>query len=154
MARTAHRSHIDAPPADVWAALADLERWPMWASQFTRLERLDAGPMALGSRVRVRLRAMPGAVWEVTEHEAGHLFTWVSSPVPGLRLTGGHVITPVGSGATAEFSMEASGPLGTVLAPILGRGVFARNTRTAAEGLKRYVEGGKGPRSTSREPST
>lgn len=137
---SSYRAHIDAPPADVWAAMLDLERWPMWAPQFTRLERLGAEPMALGSCVRVGLKGMPAVVWEVTELEAERLFTWVASPVPGLRLTGGHVVTADRSGATAEFSMEASGALGRVLSPILGPTIFRRNTKAAAEGLKHFVE--------------
>lgn len=140
MAKTAHSAHIDAPPADVWAAMLDLERWPEWGPQFRRLERRAAGPMALGSRVWIGLKRMPAAVWEVTELEAGHLFTWVARPVPGLRFTGGHVVTPDQGGATVEFSMEASGPLGTVLAPVLSRAIFRRNTKAATEGLKRFVE--------------
>ena len=120
--------------------MLDLVRWPTWAPQFTRLERLDAGPLAVGSRVRVGLKRMPGAVWEVTELEAGRLFTWVARPAPGLRLIGGHVVTADQGGATVEFSMEASGPLGAVVGPVLRRLVFERNTKAAAEGLKRFVE--------------
>lgn len=40
----------------MFAALADVERWPAWliASGIVRVERLDAGPLAVGSRLRIR----------------------------------------------------------------------------------------------------
>ena len=65
--------------------------------------------------------------------------TWASSLSPGVRMTAGHVVTTVGNGTDAEFWLEASGPLGTLLAPLLRRTVVSRNTRSATEGLKRYM---------------
>jgi len=131
---------IEAPVADVWAAIVDVEAWPAWASQFRRLERLDASPLAVGSRVRVTPKGMPAAVWQVTEYQDGRSFTWASSLLPGLRVTGGHAVAADGNGATAEFWLEASGLLGKLLTPVLRRTVFSRNTRSATEGLKSYMK--------------
>jgi hypothetical protein len=83
---------------------------------------------------------MPAAVWRITDYEDGNHFTWASSLLPGLLVTGGHVATADGSGSDAEFWLEAGGPLGTVLAPLLRATVFRRNTKSATEGLKRYME--------------
>ncbi len=46
---------IARPPTDVFTALTDVERWPAWliASGITGVERLDAGPIAAGSRLRI-----------------------------------------------------------------------------------------------------
>jgi carbon monoxide dehydrogenase subunit G len=48
-------THIDRPPTAVFDALTDVERYPEWliASGIVRVERLDAGPLALGSRLRI-----------------------------------------------------------------------------------------------------
>jgi carbon monoxide dehydrogenase subunit G len=48
-------TRIGRPPADVFAALADVERWPTWliASGIVHVERLDPGALAAGSRLRV-----------------------------------------------------------------------------------------------------
>jgi uncharacterized membrane protein len=119
--RYARSIRIGAPSANVWAAIVDVEAWPAWASQFRRLERLDASPLALGSRVRVTPKGMPGAVWQVTEYEEGRSFTWASSPLPGVRLIGGHVLAADGNGTKAEFWLEASGVLSTLLTPLLRR---------------------------------
>jgi hypothetical protein len=59
---------------------------------------------------------------------------------PGVRIIGGHVLTGGGGGADAEFWLAAEGALGTLLAPVLRRTVFSRNTRSATEGLKRHME--------------
>lgn len=48
-------TRIGRPPADVFAALSAIERYPEWliASGITRVERLDAGPLAIGSTMRI-----------------------------------------------------------------------------------------------------
>ncbi len=42
-------------PADVFAALVDVESYPSWliASGIVRVERLDPGPLVAGSRLRI-----------------------------------------------------------------------------------------------------
>ncbi len=46
---------IRRPPADVFAALVDVEHYPSWliASGIVRVERLDPGPLVAGSRLRI-----------------------------------------------------------------------------------------------------
>ena len=131
--------HIDAAPEKVWDAVMDVQDWPTWASHMKSLERQGGGPLALGSRVKVTRRGLPGSVWEVTEFEAGHSYTWTTQLAPGLRLTGGHVVEADGVGTKATFSLEASGPLSLPGAPVLSL-VFGRNTRLATNGLKVYCE--------------
>ncbi len=48
-------ARIGRPVADVFAALTDVERYPEWliASGIVRVERLDAGPLQAGSRLRI-----------------------------------------------------------------------------------------------------
>ena len=48
-------TQIARPPSDVFAAIVDVERYPEWliASGIVRVERLDLGPLAAGSRLRI-----------------------------------------------------------------------------------------------------
>ena len=47
---------IARPPADVFAALMDVERYPSWliASGIVGVERLEGGPLRAGSGLRIR----------------------------------------------------------------------------------------------------
>jgi uncharacterized protein YndB with AHSA1/START domain len=49
-------TRIERPVADVFAALVDVERYPEWlvASGIVGVERLDAGPLRAGSKLRIR----------------------------------------------------------------------------------------------------
>lgn len=51
-------TRIGRSPADVFAELSAIERFPEWlvASGIVRVERLDAGPLAVGARVRIAQR--------------------------------------------------------------------------------------------------
>jgi hypothetical protein len=140
MSRMARSVRIEAPSPDVWAAIVDVETWPAWASQFKRLERLDSGALASGSRVRVRPKGQLSSVWTVTDYEPERSFTWESTLVPGLRVVGGHELTSARTATNAEFWLEAKGVLGALLSPILRRTLFSRNTRSATDGLKRHIE--------------
>ena len=151
MSRFARSIHIAAPAPHVWKALVDVEAWPGWASQFKRIELIDPAPLRQGSRVRIQPKGMLAATWRVTEYDDGRSFTWESSLAPGVRVQGGHVLTPEADGSSAEFWLEASGVVGSLLSPLLRSTVFSRNTRNATEGLKRLVEGRPATASRSRQ---
>jgi hypothetical protein len=135
--------HIDAQPAKVWQVTADVERWPQFAAQFTRIERTDDGPLALGKKARVGLRGLlgPGSEWVVTEYEDGRSFTWEADAIPGLHFVGGHVVEPEGDGTRATMSLDSSGPVALLILPAAAI-IFRRNVRLECEGLKRYCEEG------------
>ena len=48
-------TQIGRVPADVFAELTAVERFPEWliASGIVRVERLDPGPLAVGTRLRI-----------------------------------------------------------------------------------------------------
>lgn len=139
MAETARTVWIDAAPRVVWETAIDVEGWPRWASYMNNLTKQGAGPLTLGSRVRVVPKGMPGSVWTVTEFDAPRSYTWSTQLAPGLGLVAGHVLEPKDQGTAATFSLATSGPLGAVLSPLLSI-VFRRNTRVATAGLKRDCE--------------
>ena len=133
--------HINVPPDKVWTPMIDVEGWPSFASQFKSIERKEDGPLALGSTARVTPFGFWGAIWTVTEYEAGRSFTWEADMPPGAHLAAGHVIEAEDSGTALELSLTATGPAVTLLSPVLGI-IFRRNTRQEGEGLKAHCEGG------------
>ncbi|HEX6339056.1 MAG TPA: SRPBCC family protein [Jiangellaceae bacterium] len=113
---------IAAPAERVFAVYSDVERWPEWTKSVTSVERLDDGPLRVGSRARIRQPRLPAAVWEVTELVPDRSFTWVARG-PGVVSTGSHVVTPLGGDgrATATASLEQAGLLGPLMGTLTKR---------------------------------
>lgn len=140
---------IHAPPDRVWAVLRDIERWPEWTPTVTSIQRVNRGPLAVGSRARIRQPKLLPAVWQVTELEEGRSFTWVSRG-PGVRVTARHWVEANGGGSRATLSLHYAGLLGPL---------FARLTRSLSEcylalearGLKARSEGSTGSPRVDRE---
>jgi hypothetical protein len=81
---------------------------------------LGQGPTAVGERYEVRQPGLPKAVWEVTDWQAGHSFTWVSKS-PGIRSTAVHTVIADGDGSRLDLSLDWSGPLAPLLRVLIGR---------------------------------
>ena len=95
LARVRFMATIDiaAPAQLVYEVYTDVERWPEWAASVTSVERLDQGPLRVGSRARIKQPRLPTTVWEVTEVVTGRSFSWIARS-PGVITTASHVVTP------------------------------------------------------------
>jgi uncharacterized protein YndB with AHSA1/START domain len=132
---------IASDPAAVWAVYVDVERWPAWTDSVTSVERLDQGPIHVGSRTRVRQPRLPAAVWTVTAIEPGRSFTWEATG-PGLRTVGTHVVEPTPTGARATARLEQLGRLGGLVGR-LTKGLTESYLAMETAGLKARCEGGR-----------
>jgi uncharacterized protein YndB with AHSA1/START domain len=130
---------IAASPERVWAVMSDVERWPEWTASMTRVERFDASPLGVGSRVRVKQPRLAAALFEITKWEPGRGFDWIA-PTAAVTADARHLIEPVVDGARVTLSVEFSGPLATPVAWWFG-GLTKRYIAMEAEGLKRRAEG-------------
>lgn len=130
---------VQAAPEQVVAVYWDVERWPEWTAGVTEVERLDDGPLAVGTRTRIRQPRLPVAVWTVTELEPGRSFTWIARG-PGLITTATHVVTPDGSGGShVVATLEQGGPLGGLVGR-LSKGLTERYLDLELNGLKARCE--------------
>jgi uncharacterized membrane protein len=131
---------IDAPPERVWDVLTDVERWPEWTSSMTSVEALDDGPLAVGSRAKVKQPRVPPIVWTVIELRPGESFTWVARS-PGALSIARHDVVPVADATRSRVTLgvEQRGPVGWVAGLLLAR-MTRRYVDTEAAGLKRRVE--------------
>lgn len=129
---------INAPMERVWAVMWDIERWPEWTPSIRSIERLDQGPLSVGSRVRIRQPKVLPAVWRVTDVDPGRRFTWVTRS-PGVAATATHRIEPAAAGARVTLSVHFSGPLGSMAGWLL-RGLNNKYLGLEAAGLKRRSE--------------
>ena len=133
-------AQIDALAEAVWRVMTDVERWPEWTESMRRIERLEDGPLVLGSRAQIEIKGAPKSVWTVTEYTEGRSFTWETSAM-GVSSTARHVVEPADGGSRVTLSVQMGGLMATLLSPLV-RSVAQRNVRMEAEGLRRRCESG------------
>lgn len=116
---------IDAPVDVVWKLTTDIENWPAVTPTVTRIVRLDDGPLAVGSRARIKQPGQTEAVWTVTRVEDRREFTWQTRRM-GLTLVGSHLLSEVDGGCRNTLVLDVAG----TGAGLFGR-VFGRLMRTS-----------------------
>ena len=129
---------IDAPAAVVWETMTDVESYPSWTETMSEVRRLDAGPLAAGSRVRIKQPKLGSHVWTVTEIEPGRSFTWVTS-APGARTVASHTIESTARGTRLVLRIDQRGVLGRLIARPLAK-LTQRYIETEAAGCKAWSE--------------
>jgi hypothetical protein len=131
---------IAAPPGVVWEVIRDVERWHEWTPSITRIKRLDAGPLRVGSRATVQQPKLPKNDFTVTTLEDDRGFDWESRS-PGLRGIGHHWIEPLPTGSRVTLGVDFRGPLAPVVRLVYGR-LTQRYIEMEAAGLKLRSEDG------------
>lgn len=135
---------IDAPVATVWKVLVDVESWPRWTESMSSVQRLDSGPLRVGSSARIEQPKLKPMVWTVSELVPERSFTWTAR-VPGVVVMGKHAIVPDGDGRTRlDLAAEASGPL-SLLTDLLTGGRVRRYVGLEAAGMKAAAEASSAP---------
>jgi len=129
---------IHASAGAVWRALVDVASWPQWTRSVTGVQRLDDGPLRLGSRTRLKQPRMMPIVWEVTAFEPDREFTWVGRS-PGVTTTARHLLEARPGATLLTLAIEHHGPLAGPVRRLTGK-----RTRTylnlEANGMKASSE--------------
>ncbi|MEU7478443.1 SRPBCC family protein [Lentzea sp. NPDC042327] len=133
-----HTVTIAAPPAKVWEVVSDVERWPERIPTVDSVERLDAGPLAVGSRTRLVQPRLSPAVWTVTELTEGTSYTWQSRSA-GVTVTAAHVVEPLADGSRLTLTLTMSGLMAGV-GWLLTRSLTSRYVKAEAAAVKTAVE--------------
>lgn len=129
---------INAPPQRVWAVMSDIERWHEWTASVSSVERLDASPLAVGSRVRIRQPRLSPALFVVTAFEEGRGFIWETSS-PGVRAIADHWIEEIAGGSRVTLLLRFAGLIGPSMAFFM-RNLIHRYMEMEAAGLKQRCE--------------
>lgn len=109
---------IRVSPARVWAVLTDVERWPDWTTSATKVQRMDIGPLSLGSRTRIWQPRLLPAVWCVTSlDQRNYKFTWTTRSY-GIKIIARHQILPVKAHCRVLLSLNYTGFAGSILARV------------------------------------
>ncbi len=131
---------VAAPPDRVWDVLVDVERWPEWTDSVSGIRLLDAGPLAVGSRVEISQPRIPTGTYTVTALEPGSAFTWEQRR-PGSTVSAHHTCAPLPDGGTrVGLGVVMSGALGGIVGRLYRR-LTERYLATEAAGLKARAEG-------------
>ncbi len=113
--RLEHTIDIDAPIDRVWDLTLDIEALPSLTPTMTSVERLDEGPLVVGSRARIKQPAQSAKVWTVTQLEPRKHFAWATRAM-GTRMTGSHHLEESATGTTNTVTIDIEG----ALAPLVG----------------------------------
>ena len=126
---------IDAPVSDVWQVTTDVERLPSITPTMTRVERLDGGPLAVGSQARIKQPGQRARVWTVTVLEPERRFAW-STKVMGATMTATHELAPTERGTSNTLTIDVDGALVGALVKAPARKAIAREN----EGFRAATE--------------
>lgn len=136
--RIEHTIDIAAPTERVWALTVDVESWPDLSPTMTAVERLDGGPMRVGSTARVKQPGQRPKVWTVTAVEPGRRFAW-RSRVFGTDMTATHTLRPTGEGTVNTLTIDMAGRVAGLVRRVVG-GQIHKALATENAGFKRAAE--------------
>lgn len=139
---------IDATPDEVFAALADHERWPEWFTSVSRVERFGDLHEGVGSNRRVFINKRVAIDEEFNVWEPGKRWGFVvlSATVPGLRsLIELVTIDDLGDGrssVTYKMGIEGTFPLSLLLK--VATAPMEKNLGNALDNLGPFIAAGRG----------
>jgi uncharacterized membrane protein len=110
---------IAAPVERVWDLTLDVERWPSLTPTMTSVERLDDGPIRVGSTARVVQPRQRPTTWTVTRVEPRSVFEWQTKVGP-VTMTAVHRLTATDEGCRNTLVVEMSGFGSGLLSRLVG----------------------------------
>ena len=121
---------IDAPAQRVWDLTIGVTNWPSFTPTVQKLERLESGPMQVGSRARIKQPGQTAAIWTVTRLAPGREFAWQTKRM-GVTMTGTHRVEPTDSGCRNTLAIDVAGPgsrlFGMLFGPLLRKAIATEN---------------------------
>ena len=130
---------IDARQQRVWSVLSDLEGWPQRIETVDAVELLTPGPVAIGTRVRLKQPKLPEGVWEVTVWDAPSFFEFRQQS-GGLTDVAGHRVEALEDGRSRlTLTLDMRGLLVPVVA-LFWKGLTNRYMTIEAQGIKTAAE--------------
>ena len=142
-------TRIGRPTADVFGAIVDVEHYPEWliASGIVRVERLDPGPLAAGSRLRIaqtvagRSTVLEGTV---TVLAPGAAFGVRGKDKDGVTVQIDAVVAPDEMSSRLRWSVRIGLPLRYRMFESMVTPQARRAAALDLEALKRRLESGAG----------
>jgi uncharacterized protein YndB with AHSA1/START domain len=147
--------YIEAPPAEVYAAITDIDSWKNWMPGLIRIEKLSTGPFGPGTRWRETRKMFGKEATEEFEVTRAQPPKRIDLRVDGSKGTTGrgeflftYDFVPDRNGTNVELAGEIR--MGNPLFNALGRltrGRFKKASHKDLEAFKAHLE--KAPASTA-----
>ncbi|MCV0403381.1 MAG: SRPBCC family protein [Chloroflexi bacterium] len=147
MQRVERRTTIEAPPDEVFAYLADLDRLAEWQSGVTEARRTSDGEMAVGATAHVTRQLMGqriDAPLTVTAYEPPRHLA-VGSEVSGVRADATLDVAPAATGSEVVFAMEIRGSMLTAFMEPMIASAAGGDIEASLERLRSRLEGRSEP---------
>jgi carbon monoxide dehydrogenase subunit G len=90
---------VALPPAEAWAALADVARWPSWAPHIASVRVEPPGPVGAGTSGTFAFRPAGRSRFTMTAFDPPRSWTWTGR-VMGVTIDYEHRFEPVAPAAT------------------------------------------------------
>jgi carbon monoxide dehydrogenase subunit G len=139
--------YVEAPPAVVFAALANIERWKEWLPNFVAIDKLTPGPFGAGTEWRESRKVFGKETTEhfrVTRYEPPSRMDLVIEGSKGTSKRGQYLVTyelvPERSGTNVELTVDIRMP---GLWALFSRVVLRPSKQLShqdLEALKQYLE--------------
>ena len=129
---------IDAPIERVWGHTVDVEALPDLTPTMTAVERLDDGPLAVGSRTRITQPGMRPNVWTVRHLDAPRELIW-DTRVATVTIQARHLLEELDRGTRNTLELRLTGFGGGLLGRLL-RGRLAEALATENAGFASAAE--------------
>lgn len=133
-----HEIFIAEPAARVWEVLSEVETWSEWTPSISTIQRLEAGPIGVGSRVGIKQPKLRACVMTITTWNPGKGFVWETGS-PGLRATASHEIIPADGGVRVALEVIFEGMLAPLVGALAGK-LTRKYIAWEAAGLKERSE--------------
>ena len=107
---------VNASVDTSWRAINNPEEWPSWVPSLKKVEKLSEGPLGVGSRLCVTVKAFVTVKLHMTITEfVPQERVVMEGMVLGTRLTRYYTLEPKGQKTRLAAGGEASGPLAWVV---------------------------------------
>lgn len=122
---------IDATIDRVWALTLDIEGLPAITPTVTSVERVDNGPLQVGSQARLRQPGLGRRIWTVEVIDEQRRFAWATR-LAGIRMVGVHDLVATSDGRTeltlrVQFEGRGAGLLAKVGARNIAKALEQEN---------------------------
>ena len=140
MKRVVDQCFVVRAPLEVsWNHVAEVEKWPTWASHIRSVRKVPPGPLSSSSRGTLRLANGIAMRFEMIEFERLQHWKWAGR-LFGSQILYDHVFSQVEPGQTAiRFTVDITGRLGVLIGGIFGR-IYRKNLERAVPLLVRQIE--------------